>query len=71
MDRGVWWATDCELQSNMIEQLLLLLLSHFSRVRLCVIPQTAAHLSSSRYKKAALPTLLCKATPQVISLLVC
>ena len=28
---------------DMIQPLLLLLLSHFSRVQLCVTPQTAAH----------------------------
>ena len=31
MDRGPWWAT------------VLLLLSRFSRVRLCVTPETATH----------------------------
>ena len=31
MDRGPWWAT------------VLLLLSRFSRVQLCVTPETAAH----------------------------
>ena len=31
MDRGAWWAT------------VLLLLSRFSRVQLCVTPETAAH----------------------------
>ena len=31
------------LQISQQEQLLLLLLSHFSRVRLCATPQTAAH----------------------------
>ena len=31
---GMWW---------LVKKWLLLLLSHFSRVRLCATPQTAAH----------------------------
>ena len=40
MDRGAWWATEHGVARV---RLLLLLLSHFSRVRLCATPETAAH----------------------------
>ena len=51
MDRGAWWATVHEVaeKSDTTEQLnknnilLLLLLSRFSRVRLCATPEMAAH----------------------------
>ena len=40
MDRGAWQAT---VQGVVRVGLLLLLLSHFSHVQLCVTPWTAAH----------------------------
>ena len=40
MDRGAWRATAHRVAKSL---LLLLQLSHFSRVRLCATPQTAAH----------------------------
>ena len=55
MDRAAWWAPVHEVaeKSDTTEQLnnnnknnillLLLLLSRFSRVQLCVTPETAAH----------------------------
>ena len=46
MDRGAWWATvHVVIELDMTEglTLLLLLLSHFNGVRLCVTPETAAH----------------------------
>ena len=45
MDRGAWGATVHRVakELDMIQPLLLLLLSHFSHVQLCVTPQTAAH----------------------------
>ena len=43
MDRGAWLATVYRVTMNWTQLLLLLLLSHFSRVRLCATPETAAH----------------------------
>ena len=44
MDRGAWWATVHGVtELDMTEGLILLLLTHFNRVRLCATPQTAAH----------------------------
>ena len=42
MDRGAWWATVHGVTKSQT-QLLLLLLSRFSHVRLCATPETAAH----------------------------
>ena len=47
MDRGAWWATVHRVaySQTQLKQLsmLLLLLSRFSRVRLCATPEMAAH----------------------------
>ena len=42
---GIWYDVSCEREEGHIREglLLLLLLSRFSRVRLCATPETAAH----------------------------
>ena len=41
MDRGAWWAIVHGITKE--SDMLLLLLSRFSRVRVCATPETAAH----------------------------